>query len=83
MEATLAMVHYMQHLIRVTKIGPSHVRTAFHDAGMPIPADVRQTIRNMKVNKAWLDFTDNDDIKTTTQGDNFVLHQMGKSSKSE
>jgi hypothetical protein len=83
MEATLAMVYYVQHVMGVTKIGPSHVRTAFHEAGKAVPADVRQTIRNIKNNKAWLDFTDIEDIKTTTQGDNFVLHEMGKSGKSE
>ena len=47
-EATLAIVYYMQRFMGLAKIGPAHVMTAFKEAGKPIPADVRQTIRNVK-----------------------------------
>jgi len=54
------------------------VMTAFKEAGKAIPVDVRQTIRNVKRSKIWLNFTDIEDVRTTTQGDNFVEHEMGK-----
>jgi hypothetical protein len=77
MEVTLAAVYYMQHKMELSKISPSHIMTAFKEAGKESPADVRQTIRNVKYKKGWLDFTDIEDVQTTTQGDNFVEHKMG------
>ena len=77
-EAALATVYYMQHVTTLSKIGPNHVMTAFKEAGKSIPVDLRQTIRNAKKLKMWVNFTDIDDVRTTTQGDNFVEHEMGK-----
>src|SRR5271166_4993005 len=81
LETALAAVFYMQRFMDLAKIGPAHVMTAFKEAGKAIPADVRQTIRNVK-NKIWLNFSDIEDVRTTTQGDNFVEHQMGKANSS-
>jgi len=78
-EVTLATVYYMQHVMTLSKMGPGHVRTAFKEAGKSIPVDLKQTIRNLKNTRIWVNFTDIEDIKTTTQGDNFVEHEMGKS----
>jgi hypothetical protein len=32
--------------------------------------------------KMWLNFTDIEDVRTTTQGDNFVQHEMGRANSS-
>jgi len=82
LEATLATVHYMQHVMGLPKIGPAHVMTAYKEVGKPFPADIRQTIRNVMNLKMWLNFTDIEDVRTTTQGDNFVQHDMGKANSS-
>ena len=82
LEATLALVYYMQHVMELAKIGPAHVMTAFKEVGKPFPADIRQTIRNVMNLKMWLNFTDIEDVRTTTQGDNFVQHEMGKANSS-
>ncbi|HEY4113030.1 MAG TPA: hypothetical protein VGM17_03125 [Rhizomicrobium sp.] len=78
-ETTLALVYFMQHTMALEKIGPSHVLTGFKEAGTSIPVDLRQTIRNVKTQRMWLNFSDIEDLRTTTQGDNFVEHEMGKS----
>lgn len=78
-EAVVVALHYMQHTMGLPKIGPAHVMTAFKEVGKAIPVDLKQTIRNIKKSKMWLNFTDLEDIRTTTQGDNFVEHEMGKS----
>ncbi len=78
LETALATVYYMQRFMGLAKLGPAHVMTAFKEAGKAIPVDVRQTIRNVKKSKIWLNFTDIEDVRTTTQGDNFVEHEMGK-----
>lgn len=78
-ETVLAAVYYMQHVMKLEKIGPSHIMTAFKEAGTSIPVDLRQTIRNAKNAKVWLKFTDIEDIRTTTQGENFIEHELGGS----
>lgn len=80
-EATLIFVYYLQKMMNVGKVGPSHVMTAFKEVGRAIPADLRQAIRNIKKTKMWLNFSDIEDVKMTTQGDNFVEHEMGKGGK--
>jgi hypothetical protein len=75
-ENVVAMIHYMQHTMGLSKIGPPHVMTAFKEVGKPIPVDLKATIRNIKKSKAFLAFTEIDDIRMTTQGDNFVEHDM-------
>jgi hypothetical protein len=77
LETVLAAVYYMQHEMLQSKISPSHVMTVFKEVGKAIPADLRQTIRNVKKTRMWLNFADIEDIRTTTQGDNFVEHEMG------
>ncbi|WP_439406648.1 hypothetical protein ACNJX9_35155 [Bradyrhizobium sp. DASA03076] len=77
LETVLAAVYYMQRVMSLTKIGPAHVMTALKEAGIPIPVDLKQTVRNVKKSKMWLNFTDIEDIRTTTQGDNFIEHEMG------
>lgn len=77
-ETVLVAVYYMQHVMGLTPINASHVMTVFKEAGKAIPVDLRQTIRNVKKSRMWLNFADLDDIRTTTQGDNFVEHEMGK-----
>jgi hypothetical protein len=78
LEATLTAVYYMQHVMDLSEIGPGHVMTAFREAGKAIPVDIRQTIRNVKRNKIWLNFDSNlDGIRTTTQGENYILYDMG------
>jgi hypothetical protein len=76
LETTLLVVYYMQKFMNLSKIGPEHVMTAFKKAGKPIPADVKQTIRNVKKTKIWLNFSDIEDVRTTTQGENFIDHEM-------
>lgn len=78
MENVLVVLYYLQHKMGVSKIGPGHILTALRDVGKSIPADLRQTIYNMRNRKAWVKYTDFDDIKTATAGENHVLHDMGK-----
>lgn len=77
-ETVLAGVYYMQHMMELPKIGPSHVMTAYKELGKPIPADLKQTIRNLMNRDMRVKFDDIEDIRTTTQGENFVEHEMGK-----
>jgi hypothetical protein len=79
LEAVLVTLYYMQKIMALPKIGPAHVMTAFKEVGKAIPVDLKQTFRNVKKSKMWLNFTDIEDVRTTTQGDNFVEHDMATS----
>ena len=78
-EITLVILYYMQHIMALSRIGPAHVMTAFKAAGDWFPEASSRPSRNVKKSKMWLNFSDIEDIRTTTQGDNFVEHEMGKS----
>jgi hypothetical protein len=75
-EQVLVVVYYMQHTLTLPSIGLGHVLTAFKDVGKPVPVDLRSTIRNIKKKKAFLNFTDMKAIRTTTQGNNYVEHDL-------
>jgi hypothetical protein len=53
--------------------------SGFKHVGKPVPKDLKQTIRNLKDKKAWLGGTGLDDIRLTTEGDNRVEYELGKS----
>ncbi|MBS0538563.1 MAG: hypothetical protein JSR47_07400 [Proteobacteria bacterium] len=77
-ETVLVAFYYMQQIMRLANLGPNHVMTAFKEVGKAIPVDLKQTIRNIRKSKMWLNFTDIEDVRTTTQGSNYVEHEMGK-----
>jgi hypothetical protein len=79
MDQVLVLCHYLQHVLQSPTFGPGHILTGFRHVGKPVPTDLRQTIRNIKKEKAWLNFTDPENIRMTTEGDNRVEHELGKS----
>jgi len=81
MEAIVAFVYFMQYKMKLERVGSKEIYTAFKDVGRPFPVDLRQAIRQTKSSKAWIKFTDPNDIKTTSQGDNYVDHDMGRNEK--
>jgi len=76
MEQVLVLAYYIQETLGITAFGPGHILTAFKHVGKPIPVDLRQTIRNVKKKKVWLTFTDIDSVRVTTEGENFVKHEL-------
>jgi hypothetical protein len=80
LDQILVICHFLQHALASEKIGPGHVLSGFKHVGKPVPKDLKQTIRNLKDKKAWLNFSDIDSIHLTTEGDNQVEHELGKPS---
>ena len=76
MEQVLVLAYYIQDTLGITAFGPGHILTAFKHVGKPIPVALRQTIRNVKKSKVWLTFTDIDSVRVTTEGENFVKHEL-------
>jgi hypothetical protein len=78
MDQVLVLCHYLQHVLELPAFGPGHILSGFKHVEKPVPVDLRQTIRNVKKEKAWVNFTDIENIRMTTEGDNRVEHQLGK-----
>ena len=81
MEQVLVIAYYLQHTLELTQFGPSHILTAFKHVVVPVPVDLRATIRNIKKAKAWLSFSDLDNIRLTTGGENYVVHELPKAKR--
>ncbi len=77
-EFVLMAVYYLQNHLKLSKIGPNHVYTAFNAVKRKYAADIRQVIRNAKNKQNWLNFTDMEELRVATQGINKVEHEMGK-----
>jgi hypothetical protein len=77
-DQVLVLCHFLQHSTQSTSIGPGHILGGFKHVNKPVPKDLKQTIRNMKEKKAWISFTDIENIRVTTEGDNRVEHELGK-----
>jgi hypothetical protein len=78
MDQTLVLCHFLQYSVQSAQIGPGHILSGFKHVGKPVPKDLKQTIRNIKEKKAWIDFTDIESIRLTTEGENRVEHELGK-----
>lgn len=81
-EQVLIFVYYMVHTLSLSPITANHVLSCFKPVGKKVPVDLRQTIRNVAKNKAWLN-TDLDNLRITTQGENHVDHVLGQSPEND
>lgn len=73
----LVLCHFLQHTLKSPQVGPGHILSGFKHVGKPVPKDLKQSIRNMKDKKAWLNFSDIENIRLTTEGENRVEHDLG------
>lgn len=80
MDQILVLCYFLQHTVQSPQIGPGHILGGFKHVAKPVPKDLKQTIRNMKEKKAWLNFGDIETIRLTTEGENRVEHELGKGS---
>jgi hypothetical protein len=81
MDQILVLCHFLQHAVQSAQIGPGHILSGFKHVGKPIPKDLKKTIRHMKDKKAWLGFTNIENICLTTEGENRVEHELGRASR--
>jgi len=78
-DQVLVICYYLQHTLELAAFGPGQVLSGFKHVGKPVPRDLSKTIQNLKKKKAWLNFTDINIIRVTTEGDNHVEHELPKS----
>ncbi len=82
MEQVLVVGYYLKQTLKLATFGPGHIIAGFKHVNKPIPVDLKQTMRNMKPmvgskqGKGWLNFTDVESARLTTEGDNVVEHEL-------
>jgi hypothetical protein len=82
MEQVLVVGYYLKQTLGLATFGPGHIFAGFKHVNKPIPVDLRQTMRNMKPmvgtrqGKGWLNFTEVESARLTTEGENVVEHEL-------
>jgi hypothetical protein len=82
LEQAIVIGYYLQETLGLSEFGPGHLLAAFKHVSKPVPAALRQMMRNMK-KKAWLNFDDLEHSRLATEGENFVKHRLPRSRGNE
>jgi hypothetical protein len=82
-EKSIACVYYLQHILKKTPITTNHVFTCFKSIGWRVPPDLASILRWVASQKGWLDTSNTEDIKVTTQGENLIEHDLPKKIKAK
>jgi hypothetical protein len=78
-ERNLAAVYYLEQMMGVEEINAGHVLTAYRERSWREPGNVSQAIRDTAARKGWLDSSDGNNLSTTAEGRNVIVHDMPKS----
>jgi hypothetical protein len=71
------IMYYLYRILEIEGITPNHVFTALkHLGGIRVPNDIAGTLRAIASRKGYLDTSNTEDLKTTTEGDNLVEHDL-------
>lgn len=76
-------VYYLRRILDEANVGFSHLFTCFKEVGERVPEDLPQTCRNVASQKGWIDTSNQDELKITTRGENFVEHELATVDRSE
>jgi hypothetical protein len=71
-----AAVYYLDRILEIKEITPSHVVTVLKEVGVRVPSDVAQSMRNVANKKAFIDTSATNAIKITVKGENFIEHDL-------
>ena len=76
-ERNLIFVHYLSEVCGIERVTHDHVYTCYHmTLGLKIPAQLRQSLWDMSSRHGWLDTASLEDISVTTDGINYLEHDM-------
>jgi hypothetical protein len=80
-EQQVVAVYWLQHIAEVAGITVGHVNTCYREAGWSRPKDLAVSLRLTASKTGWLDTGDAQDITTTVQGEDVVLHGLPRPSE--
>ncbi|MBI1374895.1 MAG: hypothetical protein GC159_19425 [Phycisphaera sp.] len=78
-ERVTLFTHYLQHVLGLSDIDIDHMYTCFKDVGAKVPSNIGSVINNTSARKGWLDTSNMSKLRVTSQGENFVEHDLPRS----
>lgn len=73
-------VYYLQNEAKITGITIDHIYSCYKDVNERVPEALKQSILDTSSKKGWIDTASMTDIKMSTPGENFVEHDLPRSS---
>lgn len=77
-EKGVVAVYYISKILDMPSVNISQVYTFYKHLSWKVPADLANALRKAGV-LGWLDTSDQNDIKVTVGGENYIEHNMGGS----
>lgn len=75
-EETAVFVYYLKRTLGVTGVGVNHLFQCFKEVEKRVPKDILLVTRNAAYRKGWINVSNSNDLGITTQGENFVEHDL-------
>lgn len=79
-ERFAVIVYYLQKQLGVKGVGANHIYTAFKELNVKVPLDIEGALPMTTKRKGWLRTSDLSDVTLTVSGENFVEHDLPRSS---
>jgi hypothetical protein len=79
MEWNALFVYYLEQILSIPDITPSHIFTCYRAMRLPIPKALAQSLIDTASRKGWIDTASLDSMRLTIRGTNFVEHEIAKS----
>ena len=75
-EQVAVIVYYLKRILEEPAISADHVYTCLKDVDKKVPARLPTVIRNCASQRGWVDSSKSKDLKITTNGENYVEHDL-------
>lgn len=76
-EKNLIIIYYLKMILKLDNIGFDHFYTSYKSLQIQFPSIV-QSIRDTGSDKGWIDTSRGNDLKLTSNGENYIEHKMTK-----
>ncbi len=77
-ERNLIFLYYLETIPKIASITTDHIFTCYRHVSAKIPKAFKQSLFDTASEKGWIDTSSLDDIKLTTQGMNYMEHDITK-----
>lgn len=77
-EKNLIFVYYLQERAKTENITTDHVFTCYKEVKQRVPTALKQSLIDTSHHKGWIDTSHLESITVTTQGSNYIEHDMKK-----
>jgi hypothetical protein len=80
-DRNLVFIYYLEHKKNISKISIDHIFTCYRNIpSLKAPNALKQSLYDTSFKKGWIDTKVLEDMKITTQGLNYIEHDMPKAS---